>query len=93
MQRKNYISLFLILMLFSTTIIYIAAADIHSAVSNIFILDTRKTELSPLTHSALSNIFILDTRATLLKKDLKHSALSNIFTLDTLLNVQKNNGN
>ena len=83
MQRKNYSSLSLILILSSIIIIYIAKADIHSVVSNIFTLDTREGELIPLEHSALSNIFILDTQEVPLAKDLKHSALSNIFTLDT----------
>ena len=83
MQRKNYIPLALILTLISITVIYISEAAIHSVVSNIFTLDTREGELTPLEHSALSNIFILDTRETPIEKDLKHSALSNIFTLDT----------
>ena len=91
MQRKNYILLFLLLILFGMTIVYIAAADIHAVISDLFILDTRGGKLGPLAHSALSNIFILDTSEVPLTKDLKHSALSNIFILDTREN--KNNGN
>jgi len=83
MQRKNYISLFLILILFAIIIIYIAEADIHSVVSNIFALDTREEEVITSEHSELSNIFILDTKEIPLEKDLKHSAMSNIFTIDT----------
>jgi len=82
MQRKDYISLFLILLLSAITI-HIAEADTHSELSNIFTLDTREEEQIPLTHSALSNIFTLDTREVLPDTGLKHSALSNIFTLDT----------
>ncbi len=57
MKRKRYIS-FLILILSAITI-YIAEADTHSELSNIFTLDTREEERIPLTHSALSNIFML----------------------------------
>ncbi len=65
MQRKHYISLFLILIPFAITI-HIAEADTHSELSNIFTLDTREEGRMPLTHSALSNIFTLDTRESLL---------------------------
>ncbi len=81
MQRKHYSS-FLILLL-STITIHIAESDTHSELSNIFTLDTREEEQTPLTHSALSNTFTLDTREVLPETGLKHSALSNIFMLDT----------
>ncbi len=60
----------------------IAHAIEHSALSNVFTLDTRRT---PMQHSALSNIFTLDTRDVLPSVGLEHSALSNVFTLDIVL--------
>jgi len=64
------------------TFSFSAYAIEHSAVSNIFILDTRDAPRVAMEHSALSNTFTLDTRDSS-SISMEHSALSNIFTLDT----------
>lgn len=65
----------------------------HSAMSNVFTLDTQGTgQPTAPQHSALSNTFTLDTRDSVEPSGAEHSAVSNGFILDTQnVNADVNN--